>query len=1036
MPSHGTPAPGRAATSPAPPHLSPDLAAYLRDLPLPACVFSHADLATSTDLQPPIFVTSALEALLAPAASRLSESSAETADGLGSTRAQTVTLVDVLDDESRADLCDWLVEGADLALASSSPSSPTLPPAAPPRRPPFTHAASSSRHVVLQVDPLVSFSKLRWRATTSPGYTILTLLPSSEAIHSGEIEVPELGHPQQPKVGWTQDGPTRSRPATVQGSRRRLGGKTPRESLGGGLDISLAGARNAVSLEGLAYTAWHSPVGQFRLSRDLSVTQANNKWRDTVGLVDEASNDSWPSHVHPDDRERVLAHYQGIRETLPCERDEFEFRWVSDGRDKWCVCVLEPAAIGGIVDGYCGFLVNVSKHKEIISAAEAQASQLRSELAVLSDCSAVGLSRHTINGRFLATNSAWWVITRLAPTQSPDSWQQQVHPDDYERVHEAWETAFESKDPLTIQFRWKHGTTSLVQVAPNHYDKDRVTGWIGSFTDTSAQARLEEAVLNFAKQREVEAKVRADEAEVSRKAAVEEKRQQEVLIDVTSHEIRNPISAIIQNASFTRSSLEAVRADFLDLKAHDALPAVLDAKIDELGEDIEALDAVMDCGMAQERIANDILGLAQIQLSKYTITPVLFDLAQSLRTMIHMFRSECRTKGIELRLVVDPSFELLGPQARVVADPARLTQILVNLLTNAIRFTAQADTRIVTLSADVRSRVPGESEPPTPPSENDPPRQALEPGSPVFLCFSVEDTGLGMTEEETSRVFAKFTQASPETQSKWGGSGLGLWIARNLCRLQGGRIKVQSSPGKGSTFRCFITARSADAATATEVDLGKENEPVRRVVEGGSRPVASRGTSGSSEGARGEKTARLKGLKVLCCEDNAINRSVLRKQLAKEGCDEILMACDGQEGVDLLREQPGGKVDCVLMDIEMPILDGLAATRVIRTAEHDDEAQSPTSPSRRQRIVGLTGNARDAQLQAGLDAGMDALVTKPYKVPDLVDKILDTLGPSSVPTSPSSSPVVGPAAEPPQGQAHTVGEEGTVEAVEGAGGSE
>ncbi|BGP46989.1 hypothetical protein JCM10450v2_002841 [Rhodotorula kratochvilovae] len=987
-----------------PPHRpSPDLAAFLLDLPLPACVFSHVDLA-SDDLAPPTLVNAALEALLEPAApleaTRPEERATEDGDGEG--RAGRA-LLGVMDAATRTKLREWLADGAAAASrpAPSSSSSSTgalptpsptfpVPPALAQRRPSLRRNTSSTRHIALQLDPAVSFSKLRWRATVSPGFTVLTLLPSSEVAHGGGVDPSELTLPDgtlAPRVPWTKDAPSSGAdgPPSVQHARSRLGQRVPVEHVGEH-EISLEGARDALTLEGLAYTAWHAPVGVFRVNRDLSVTQTNPKWRDTTGLADGESNDAWPARIHPDDRERVLAHYERIREELPCERDELE----------WCVCVIEPAVIDGVVEGYVGFLVNVSKHKEILTASEAQAAQLRSELAILSEYCSVGLSRHAIDGSCLTVNKAWWDITRLNPSLPLEAWRDQVHPDDRLRVYAAWATALKTRDPLAIQFRWKHGSVSLVQVSPNHPEKEKATGWVGSVTDTTAQSRAEEAMLNLSKEREARAKGEAEEAERRRKAAVEEKHQQELLIDVTSHEIRNPISAILQNADLTRSSLQSLRRRLAELRSRGALPSELDGKLlTDLDEDIEALDAITECGMAQERIANDILGLAQIQLSKYSITPVEFDLATSLRNICRMFKSECRSKDIELRLVIGSSLARLGPQARVLADPARLTQVLVNLLSNAIRFTAKSARREVTLAVEVSAHPPDRASPLIPPHDIE---YQIEKRRPIYLFFSVEDTGPGMTEEETGRLFAKFMQASPFTHTAWGGSGLGLWIARNLCELQAGRIEVSSTVGKGSIFRCFITARSVDAGP------DKEDKPAP-VIEGITGPNAERGAAPRvylSDG--GEKSAPLRGMKVLCREDNLINRTVLRKQLAKEGCEEVLLACDGQEGINLLEQQPAGAVDCVLMDIEMPVMDGLTATRAIRQREEQGGRAG------HQRIVGLTGNARNAQKQAAIDAGMDAVVTKPYKIPDLVEKILSA---QTAPPSPNlASSSAEPAAEP------------------------
>ncbi|GAA6018410.1 hypothetical protein JCM10207_000884 [Rhodosporidiobolus poonsookiae] len=752
----------------------------------------------------------------------------------------------------------------------------------------------------------------------------------------------------------------------------------------GDAEVSVEGARDATSMEGLAYTLWHCPIGCFRVNRDLAVVQANVKWRETCDLAPGETNDAWAARVHPDDREKVIEHYKRIAEESPNEPDEFTFRWLPEGtQDRWVVCHIQPAIINGRLEGYTGVTLNVNKYKEAETLAEARARELRNELAVLSDTTSVGLVRIDLTGHYMSANNAWYEIAHLEKGRPLDEWVHSIHPDDADWVMSEWKECLRTRTPLTIRFRWAWGEVCLVQCNLNHDDPSEATGWIGSVTNVTAQAKAEEAVLNLSKEREARAKKEAEEAEERRKVAVEEKRQQELLIDVTSHEIRNPISAILQNSDFTRSSLQSLRSTLLTLKQRDALPSELDGKLlADLDEDIEALDSITECGLAQERIANDILGLAQIQLSKYNITPVEFDLATSLRNICRMFKSECRSKGIELKLVIGSSLARLGPRARVFADPARLTQVLVNLLSNAIRFTAKSEVRQVTLAVEVSGRPPDRDTPLVPPEETE---YTIDRQKPVYLFFSVEDTGPGMNEEETGRLFAKFMQASPFTHTTWGGSGLGLWIARNLCELQAGRIEVASTVGKGSIFRCFITARSVDAG------LPKDHERPVAVIEGITAPNAARGAAPTVFLAKpGEQSLPLKGLTILCCEDNQINRTVLKRQLTKEGCENVLLACDGQEGLDILNGREVGEIDCILMDIEMPVMDGLAATRAIRTAEQQGRR------SGHQRIIGLTGNARNAQKDAALDAGMDTVVTKPYKVPDLIEKILNSQLPTSL----------------------------------------
>lgn len=298
---------------------SPDLTAFLLDLALPACVFSHADLETHDDLQPPTLVNPALQALLEPALQPPSASRPGGGERRKSGSGEAArALLDVLDGCAQRKLREWLAEGVthppgspvspsspsptssarDLPVPLTTPASPSSSPSAslPEPRPTLRRNTSSNRHIALQFSPHVSFSKLRWRATVCPseGFTILTLLPSSEVALGGGVDPSELTEREPAPsaaegaasdVSWTKkDGPLDSQTThlTVRDAQARLGVPTECERVGEH-EISLDGARDALTLEGLAFTAWYAPVGQFRVNRDCSIVQANPKWRHTAG---------------------------------------------------------------------------------------------------------------------------------------------------------------------------------------------------------------------------------------------------------------------------------------------------------------------------------------------------------------------------------------------------------------------------------------------------------------------------------------------------------------------------------------------------------------------------------------------------------------------------------------------------------------------------------------------------------------------------------------------------------------------------------
>jgi len=246
-------------------------------------------------------------------------------------------------------------------------------------------------------------------------------------------------------------------------------------------------------------------------------------------------------------------------------------------------------------------------------------------------------------------------------------------------------------------------------------------------------------------------------------------------------------------------------------------------------------------------------------------------------------------------------------------DSARLRQILFNLLSNAVKFTERGDVR-VTVSRGGR-----------------------------HVCISVADTGIGIPADRIYRLFGKFEQADASTTRRFGGSGLGLAICHTLAGLMGGTIEVESREGRGSTFRVLLPlARTGKAQTSTAEDAPARPGPHRT------------------------------GVRVLAAEDNAVNQLVLRALLEQTGAD-LTVVGDGAEALEAWR---AGEWDVILMDVQMPVMDGPAAARAIRAAEA--ETGRSATP-----IVALTANAMAHQIAEYAAAGMDAFVAKPIKVEQL-----------------------------------------------------
>jgi len=320
-------------------------------------------------------------------------------------------------------------------------------------------------------------------------------------------------------------------------------------------------------------------------------------------------------------------------------------------------------------------------------------------------------------------------------------------------------------------------------------------GIIQSFTGCLSDVSLQKWQLDSEKERKEE--------------AIESRRQQENFIDMTSHEMRNPLSAIIHcadaiTATLTRvqellggggmysNGAEMIRDDVVTaFAANEDWPA----EARELVEtSIDSAETIVTCAQHQKRIVDDILTMSKLDSSLLSITRVTVDPIMMVKEALKMFEFEARRVDINLSMVVDPCYHTLGIDF-LDFDPSRLKQVLINLLTNALKFTKTGPTRNVTVAVSASLARPTEATSKVsfiPRSQESLEAEYAQPlplnrTDPVFLMFEVEDTGEGLTEEEKKSLFQRFVQASSRTHVKYGGSGLGLFISRRLTELQNGK---------------------------------------------------------------------------------------------------------------------------------------------------------------------------------------------------------------------------------------------------------
>lgn len=421
---------------------------------------------------------------------------------------------------------------------------------------------------------------------------------------------------------------------------------------------------------------------------------------------------------------------------------------------------------------------------------------------------------------------------------------------------------------------------------------------------------------------------------------------------------------------------------------------------------------------------------------------------------LKMFHNELQRSNVELDYRVGSSYGELGVEW-VLLDPTRFLQILVNLLNNAVKFTKHEDSRRITVTLEACYPRPTGKEygvvfaPFTPrhgaQSSVDLSDTLLDgtrtPRDGIYIYVSIKDTGVGIMQHELDHLFQRFQQASPKTYAQYGGSGLGLWISKELCAKLGGQIGVASTVTSdksthGSTFAFYVQAPRCASPTAQQQQIETDNnvETARKVsldevkIDMSPLPSAHKEptdthtqlpvksppekaiTNGTSSSPSDLPTPVVR---LLVVEDNLINQKVMRKQLLRAGF-EVAVANHGKEALECIYPTsspphqtlpPPPPFDVILMDVEMPIMGGLECTRIIRSREqqqtqtHNSSStknintsnitsnttttSSDSSTSKKLPILGVTANARAEQQTAALEAGMNCVVTKPFHMKDL-----------------------------------------------------
>lgn len=465
-----------------------------------------------------------------------------------------------------------------------------------------------------------------------------------------------------------------------------------------------------------------------------------------------------------------------------------------------------------------------------------------------------------------------------------------VHPDDFELAVQVMERVRESGQPMVLEMRITQRNGTILSLLTSLSFKQGRAGQPDTFYSVGID------ITEYKREIERSAHALQNALEGAQQASQAKGR----FLSRMSHEIRTPLNAVIGMASIASMSLD-----------NEEVLRSCHRKIDSSAKYLLSL-------------INDILDVSRIESGKLELSSQVFSLDDFLSDLKSMFALQAQEQEIcfILKSEMAEAMHLLG-------DPLRFKQVVVNLLSNALKFTPAG--------GEVLLKV-GELS-----CEN----------SILWMEIVVKDTGMGISQDAQNRIFETFEQQDSAITSRFGGSGLGLAISKHIVDLMGGTIAVRSELGVGS---CFVV----------QVPFGLQKQPV----------LAS-----SVENVQSTEEFDFSGKRVLVVEDNELNQEIIVTLLEARGLN-VEVAANGRKAVDALQANPPGYFDLILMDICMPVMDGLTATRAIRHMPCKD-ANIP--------IIALSANAFEEDRRRSLDSGMDGHVSKPLDMEELYSAMCTVL---------------------------------------------
>ncbi len=500
-----------------------------------------------------------------------------------------------------------------------------------------------------------------------------------------------------------------------------------------------------------------------------------------------------------------------------------------------------------------------------------------------------GIALVALDGTFMQVNDA--LCRMLGYTEEELralSFQDITHPDDLE-------------NDLDNLHECIGGMRTTYQMEKRYFRKDGSVIWV-NIAVSILRAENRTPLYFISQIQDITARKQAEEQLVAaRDDAKNASAAKSAFLAAMSHEIRTPMTGVM---------------GMLDMLAESGVS----------GDQFELIKTARSSAEMLLSIINDVLDMAKLEAGRVEIAKRDFDAERLLHTVCDMMAGRAEAKGLRFNAVLP-----MSTRVWLKGDPDRISQILFNIIGNAVKFTDEGE---VSFAADTRQTDTG-----------------------LDLVLKVTDTGRGIPADKTESIFREFERVQEETGTRVEGTGLGLAIVSRLVDAMSGRIEVQSEVGKGSCFTVTLPLAAGNAP----VEAAVAPAPARPATP----PTASAETKGG-------KTQ----IAVLVVEDNAVNRKVIGSVLAIAGIEPVY-AFDGQQALDAVQE---AEFDVVFMDVMMPVMDGLTATRKLREAGF-------AKP-----ILGLTANAMQHHREACFEAGMDDHIAKPFRPADILNALKKHVG--------------------------------------------